>query len=72
MWEKLHGTNANHIIQQAVKQASEKRQPSKNLKNSKHPAVAATPLHPSWEAKKLQKQREAKVNFEGKKIVFDF
>ncbi|KAJ2906510.1 hypothetical protein MKZ38_001491 [Zalerion maritima] len=43
------------------------REPKKDIK--KRDDVGK--LHPSWEAKKLAKEKQAQVAFQGKKIVFD-
>ncbi|ORX77534.1 hypothetical protein BCR32DRAFT_270606 [Anaeromyces robustus] len=63
LWEKNYGKNANHL-----KKAREmKLKEAKKEKNNKLPEN----LHPSWEAKRLLKEKSKIVEFTGKKITFD-
>lgn len=63
MWEKNYGKNANHLKKAREMKLKEK----KKEKESKLPEH----LHPSWEAKRLMKEKSKIVEFTGKKITFD-
>jgi len=63
LWEKNYGKNANHLKKAREMKLKEK----KKDKDSKLPEN----LHPSWEAKRLMKEKSKIVEFSGKKITFD-
>ncbi|KAK9767566.1 hypothetical protein K7432_002539 [Basidiobolus ranarum] len=73
MWEKLHGNNANHIKAQieAEKQAAQvaKWRAQQTFGDKPRQRATTEKLHPSWEAKKKQKNA-AVVPFKGSKITF--
>ncbi|KAI8378886.1 hypothetical protein EDC96DRAFT_551091 [Choanephora cucurbitarum] len=84
-WEEMYGREANHIAS-AYKKREEKRLADPNYRPKKPKAAAkptpkpkpttAEPVHPSWEAKRLQEEMMSKA-LSGKapaannKIVFD-
>ncbi|ORX48365.1 hypothetical protein BCR36DRAFT_329337 [Piromyces finnis] len=63
LWEKNFGKNANHLKKARELKLKEK----KKEKTSKLPDN----LHPSWEAKRLMKEKSKIVEFTGKKVTFD-
>lgn len=62
LWEKNYGKNANHLKKARELKLKEK----KKEKSNKLPEN----LHPSWEAKRLMKEKSKIVEFKGKKITF--
>ena len=82
LWEKKFGKEANHV-KSAEEEAREKRErrDAKRARNGLAPMGEKRPekegpLHPSWEAARLAKEKQAKmaeVMFkpQGKKITFD-
>jgi len=61
LWEKNYGKNANHLKKARELKLKEKKKEKRNkLEN----------LHPSWEAKRLMKEKSKIVEFTGKKITF--
>lgn len=88
LWEKMYGTQADHIkhnlpFRGSIKkvQTKQSRHPVKNatttdgrsFKNAQvtQPIEDMKNLHPSWQAKKLQKNQSSIVVFEGSKVRFD-
>lgn len=82
LWEKKFGKEANHV-KSAEEEAREKRErrDAKRLRNGL-PAMGEKkpekegPLHPSWEAARMAKEKQAKMaeamfKPQGKKITFD-
>ncbi|ORY05332.1 hypothetical protein K493DRAFT_404374 [Basidiobolus meristosporus CBS 931.73] len=76
MWERIHGNNANHIKaqlaaeKQAAQEAKWRDQQTYGDADRKPKRGAAEKLHPSWEAKRHQKNAAARP-FQGTKITFD-
>lgn len=63
--EKLHGSQAKHL------QKREEFKPRVEKKLAvKRSAPIVEKMHPSWEAKKLERQKLAKAQFSGKKVTF--
>ena len=59
LWEQLHGSKANHIQKQ------------KDIQNRRKQTNKHSDLHPSWAAKKQQQEKQEKVLFKGKKVIFN-
>lgn len=87
LWEKMYGKDAAHVKKGAKSRRDDKRKKERVNKNkfrsqknsddkseqSKDKSVSNIEenLHPSWQAKKFQKQQNQIVPFEGSKIKFD-
>jgi BUD22 len=74
-YEGLYGEKANHVIKQRKIDNSQRRT-SANPSISKGSQARLNPtkedaLHPSWQAKKLQAEKLAHLDFKGKHEVFD-
>jgi alpha-galactosidase/6-phospho-beta-glucosidase family protein len=80
LWEKKFGKRANHV-QKEEQEAREKRERKEAKAAKKASAVAGEkaqegPLHPSWEAARKAKEKQAQVAAammkpQGKKITFN-
>lgn len=66
--ERIHGENAKHLSEKKAQARNHsKKFPAKRSGEKKE----QTSLHPSWEAKKQEKERLKKISFEGSKIRFE-
>ncbi|KAJ3110016.1 hypothetical protein HK100_003175 [Physocladia obscura] len=61
IWEKEYGKNANHMLKKKIEPPAFKKPAPQKIEEN---------LHPSWAAKRAQKQQAGPVEFSGKKVVF--
>jgi len=76
LWEKKFGRHANHVQKQAEEEAEKKARRERREAERKKGKPVEGPLHPSWEAARKAKEKQAAVAAAmakpaGKKITFD-